>query len=350
MALATLEKLARNVTDDLSGYFGNRRAAKHAALGRLLNMLVTAETPPELSALAGDIRGLSTHLRRLEKHLKDDSRLPEAVCARYKYKVPTSRALARYKVSGRVWEYFHDLAREVNFNPELNVPLISYENYPWHDELQERFVAMEVMLNSSALESMLICALEAYLSPRGSRRKGYEIYGINLGMTRRVHHRNFRDSVCITRYVSVMHSQPQLSAESEYGFVEPNPRSLDAILQATRAMYPHYQAVGDFHSHPYDDLSLLEYEKGWQYTPSDEESNIDVARVLGELGHQIQVSFVIGIARSSQRVARRHYRGLSNTIQMSLGRCRVILAAYRVLGSGRLTDSNIRLRLSGVAG
>ncbi len=350
MALATLERLTEQVRDDLAGYYGNRRSAMETALGHLLNMLITAETPAKLDELSGEVHGLSTHLRRLESHLQNNSRLPEAVCARYKYKLPTSRALARYKVSKSAWTYFHELAEDVNFNPELNVPLITYEDCPWHDELQEHFVALEVMLDSAALEAMLICALEAYLSPRRPRRKGYEVYGINLGMMREIRHRKFRDDVCITRYVSVMHSQPQLSAESEYGFVEPNRRSLDAILQATQALHPHYQAVGDFHSHPYDDLSTLEYDRGWQYTPSDEDSNVGVAKVMADLGHHIQVSFVIGIARSNQRVARRHYRGLKNTIQMTLGNCRVILAAYRVLGSGRLTNSNIRLRISGVAG
>ena len=49
-------------------------------------------------------------------------------------------------------------------------------------------------------------------------------------------------------------------------------------------------------------------------------------------------------------MARSHFRGLRNTPQMTLGNCRVILGAYRNLGTGRLTNSNIGLRLSGTTG
>ena len=59
------------------------------------------------------------------------------------------------------------------------------------------------------------------------------------------------------------------------------------------------------------------------------------------------MAFVIAIARCTPRVTPSHYRGLKNTMQMSLGPCRVILAAFRSLGSGHLSTSNIRLRLSG---
>jgi hypothetical protein len=35
---------------------------------------------------------------------------------------------------------------------------------------------------------------------------------------------------------------------------------------------------------------------------------------------------------------------------MSVGNCRAIVAAYRSLGSGRLSDQNISLQLSGMVG
>ena len=107
--------------------------------------------------------------------------------------------------------------------------------------------------------------------------------------------------------------------------------------------------VGDFHSHPYQDLPELEERKGWRFTREDEQSNISLAAIMAERGHRLAVSFVITIARSGQRISRSHYRGMRNTIQLSLGNCRVIVAAYRSLESGRLTDVNARLRLAGVA-
>jgi hypothetical protein len=352
MAYATLEILANRLRDDMDRCCAGRPARLRERLGQLLAVLVTAEPPEALVELAdsGRARGMTTHLAALVAHLQNRSRLPEALCARYRYKLSQPAAMRRYRVSRRAWDYFHDLAAELDWPPALHVPLVAYDRYPWHDGLEEALVEMEVILDTIALEDMLIGALEAYLSPRKPRRKGYEVYGINLGMIREVPRSHRRDGVVLTRYVSVMRSQAQLSADARYGSVEPNTRSLDAILQATGALYPQYQAVGDFHSHPYDDFALLDEQKGWTYTPGDEQSNIDLAQILAEAGHRSAVVFVIGIARSGQRVSLGHYRGMRNTLQTTLGNCRAIIAAYRSLGSGRLTPSNTRLRLSGAVG
>lgn len=352
MALATLERLAGRVREDLEKLSPPRRAAPNEHLRGLLGLLVTADVPEPLAALAesGEVRGLATHVKALARHLQDESLLPEALCARYRYGVSPSQVRQRYRAGRRAWDYVHRLAKELAWDPDLHIPQIAYEKHRWHDRLEEEFVRVEVVLDSQALEGMLICALEGYLSPRKPRRKGYEVYGINLGMTRDVHTRRRRNGISITRYVSVMRSHPQLSAEGHTTFVESNPRSLDAILKATAAFYPQYQAVGDFHSHPYDDLPTLLARRGWEYSDSDEQANVNLVEAMAELGHHVLVGFVIAIARCGQNVPRSHFRHLPNTIQMSLGHCRVILGAYRSLGSGRLTKSNIVLRLSGSTG
>ena len=351
MAYTTLEILADAVRADLERHCDGRPARRAEHLRDLLHLLLTAEVPQRLAGLAaaGEIRGLPTHLHRLQRHLHESSGLPEALCARYRYKASEAEARRRYKVRRRSWRYVHNLAAEIDWDPAVHVPRLPYRRYAWHDALEERYVELEVVLDPQALEAMLIPALEAYHSPRGRRRKGYEVYGINLGMSREQQRRR-SGGLRVTRYVSVLRSQPQLSAEADYGFVEPNPRSLDAILQATRALYPQYQAVGDFHSHPYDDFARLEAKRGWEYTASDERSNIELEQVLAEMGEPISVSFVLAVARSNQAVARTHYRGRKNTYQVALGNCRVILGAYRSLGTGRLTQTNIRLRLAGAAG
>jgi hypothetical protein len=350
MAYATLEVLAGRVRQDLERLFQGRRAALAEGLRDLLRLLLTAEAPPPLEALAesGEVRGLQTHLRVLASHLQTESRLPEALCARYRYNMSELKARSRYGVAPRTWDYVHRLAKELGWDLHVHVPLIQYADYAWHDELEEKLVDVEVVLDGQALEGMLLYALEGYLSPRRPRRKGYEVYGISLGMVRDVHRRRRGGAIAVTRYVSVMRSHPQLSAEVGTRFAELNPRSLDALLRATAAFYPQYQAVGDFHSHLYDDLNVLIQTRGWEYSESDEDGNITLAQLLADLGHRISVAFVIGIARSVRRVARGHFRGRRNTMQMSLANCRVIVGAYRSLGSGRLTQSNISLRLSGV--
>ncbi len=351
MAYAVLEKLAGRAHDDLDRYFEGRPAKLAQSLKDLLLMLATTEVPPDLQQLAdsGELHGLPTHLRELQQYLQNDSQLPEAICARYKYKVSETQAIRKYGVSRRAWDYFHNMARQLNWNPDLQVPLIAYEKLQWHDVMEEKFVDMEVLLDVRSLEGMLVSVLEGYLSPRQSCRKGYEVYGINLGMIRDMHHRRFHDGYCITRYVSVMHSLPQLSADAGYNGVAPNEKSFDAILQATSMLYPHCQVVGDFHSHPYDNLSLLEKRGGWTCTDSDERSNIDVAQIMSRHGHRIQLALIIAIARCRKKAPRSHYKGLKNTVQVSIGNCRAIIAAYRSLESGRLTETNTRLRIAGMA-
>ena len=350
MALTQLEKLISQVRSDLEGYFQGRRSHLRVGLRWLLELVVMARTPEGLENIieSGEVRGLRTHTRTLERYLQEKSTIPEALCARYHYKLSEPRSRSQYKVSSGAWAFIHRLAKEIGWELALNIPLIPYETLPWHDSLEERFVDLKVVLDSLALEGMLISAMEGYLSPRSRRRKGYEVYGINLGMMRDVPHKRQRTGTRKTRYISVMRSQPQLSAEGQYEFVEPNPRSLDAILTVTQALYPQYQAVGHFHSHPYDDLAEMERKEGWRFSSSDEEINQDFAQVMNEMHQRIAATFIVGICRSGQSITRSHFHGRLNTIQMSINGCRVIVAAYRSLGSGRLTESNIRLALSGM--
>ncbi len=351
MATAKVERLANRVRADIEELFSTQPAKRQEYLRLLLETIVTAEPPEALEALAGEgsARGLRTYLRRLEKYLKTMSCLPEAICSRFKYRSSQLQVMSGYRISRRAWDYFMGLAKDVDWDPELQVPVIRYESLPWHDQLEEEVVHVEVVLDARALEGMVVSALEGYLSPKGRHRKGYEVYGINLGMVREIHRRQPRSGIQLTKYVYVMHSQPQLSAEGGSDYVTPNPRSLRAILDATGAMYPQYQAVGDFHSHLYRDFAEMDDHKGWECSTGDEASNRQLAEAMAEHGHPMLIAFVLAIARSTRRVSRDGFRGLKNTLQLSLGDCRIVIGAYRNLESGRLTRTNTRLSLSGIA-
>ena len=71
----------------------------------MLWLLVTADVPEPLERLArsGEVRGLATHLAALAGHLQAESRLPEALCARYKYKTSERNARRRYAIAPRAW-------------------------------------------------------------------------------------------------------------------------------------------------------------------------------------------------------------------------------------------------------
>ena len=341
------EKLAASVRRDLERHFRGRNRLLRRNLEALLRMLITASVPPSLEDLACEVRGLRSHLAALERHLRNDPGLPAALFARYRYRQPEPQARRRHEVTDGEWRLVHDLAREVGRNLEVLVPALDGVRHRWHDRLEEEFSRVEVMLYEEALTDMLVCALEGYLSPRRSRRKGYEVYGINLGMVREVRQLQRHRGMMTTYYVAVMRSQPQLSAEGSFGEVLPNERSLQAVLDATRTLFPQYQVVGDFHSHCYDTLETLLARRGWEYSRGDEASSVETFDQMLGAGERPLVTFIVALARCARRVHPGRHRGLKNTYRLNIGGCRVVLGAYRVLGSGRYSRRNITLGITG---
>ncbi|MDH3582806.1 MAG: hypothetical protein OER86_01170, partial [Phycisphaerae bacterium] len=228
------------------------------------------------------------------------------------------------------------------------VPLTSFGRFKWHDKLEEDLTRLDVLLDSRALNDMLVAAFEAYLSPRPKRRKGYEVYGIGLGGVRTVQAKTQRKGITLKHYVSVSRVQLQLSAEGAMGWVEPNDRSMLALLKASTTLFPHYQVVGDFHSHPYDQWSDLVYHEGWTYSSADQKANYQAAKSMIDQGHRMMMAFIVAVARSGRKVRPSRFRGLPNTIQLSVGECRTVVAAYRSLESGRYSTRHLRLRLPGM--
>ena len=140
-----------------------------------------------------------------------------------------------------------------------------------------------------------------------------------------------------------------MSAEGFYDGVVPNERSLAAVLSATASLFPQYEAVGDFHSHCYDDVDELERRRGWEYSKGDENFSVAAFREGGDVPFRPAVTFIIAVAGSTRKARTGRFRGLRNVMQLSIGGCRFVLGAFRVLGSGRYTKENIRLSVAGMA-
>jgi len=350
MPYSRLERLATRLRTDLEMVHDGHGKELKPSLGTLLDLLITAEVPPLLETLVrrSKLHGFKTHLRSLERHLQEDSHLPECLCARYKYKVSETKARRRFRIGDRDWRYIHALAQDLGRDLDLLIPFIQYEFFHWHDVLEQDLVTLEVILDPRALDDLLVCALEGYLSPKLNRRKGYEVYGLCLGMVRDEYTRARRNGIAITRYVSVMRCQPQLSAEGTAKYVLPNDRSVKAIVDATGALFPQHRVVGDFHSHPYVDLAEMRQRKGWRYSVADQEHNEEMSQVLKSMGHPPTVGLIVAVTRCRQRIERSHYRKEKNTIQLSAGDCRVVLGAFHTLESGRYSHRNVRLRVPGM--
>jgi hypothetical protein len=271
------------------------------------------------------VRGLKKHLRLLCRYMEAESHLPLAVCAHYKFDMPIRLALRRYCVRKSDWKLVHDLAFAYGLDTDLYIrgtALYQKGVGDWHDDLERDLIRVQVSLEKSALDEILVTCLEGYLSPRMGRKKGYEVYGLTLGMTRSVATTTPRVGRTEGYYVHVMRSQPMLSAEGRPNEVIPRAKSRDAILQATRTLYPHFEVIGDWHSHTYDSLSQMVRARGWFPSKIDEQFNQHWVEELAELGHRPMVAFIVALAHSEKRVPMSHFRGEPNTLQVSDCACR----------------------------
>ncbi|MBN1670380.1 MAG: hypothetical protein JXR37_05080 [Kiritimatiellae bacterium] len=347
MPAPVLVQLLRSVREILQRGHAGRPVQLRKAERLLLATIATGEPPADLLALAqnGQVRGLQSGLANLTAYLRKLSLLPEGLCAHYRYGQSRRLVLDRYRVSQSEWDFVHRLARETGTDMQGLTRAIKYEDLFWHDTLEAEIVSVEVVLDPRALDDMVVCALEAYLSPK--KRKSYEVFGINLGMVRDVTEERKRLGTLITRYVSVMRSQPQLSAEGGPSEVAPSYRSVAALQKAAAALFPQYQLVGDFHSHVYPDMDTLRRAAGWEPSDGDKwycAKLSDEAKVFGQPPH---VDIVLAVAKCKHKVKHSRYPNRPNTIQVSVGDCRLVIGAHRILRSGNYTTRNARLTLPG---
>jgi hypothetical protein len=131
--------------------------------------------------------------------------------------------------------------------------------------------------------------------------------------------------------------------------VEPNVRSLDAVTKATATLFPQHALMGDFHSHVFDDIATLRACKGWQPSEWDAGFSTQWTRSVRERGHAPQVDLVIALARCARRAPHSHYARMAHTLQATVGDCRAIIGAYRILQSGSYTTDGVVLSVPGMA-
>lgn len=358
-----LIELVGQVREDLDRHFESKPAQLQDALINLLLTITTAEVAEDLATLGdtGDVRGLSTHLDRLARFLADSPGLPQALCAHYLYNRSEPVVKERCAISDMEWDYIHDLAREAELPIDIyyrHSDTAPFNLYRWHDPLEEEMAFLDVCLDRRALDDMLLATLEGYLSPLRTPgkhfRKGREVCGFNLGMVSVRSEETRGKGWTATRYVHVMRSEPQLSAEGAMGYVDVSDKSLEVLLDAAKDLFPQYEIVGDFHSHPYDDFDELVGAElvgtgGWRYSSADEEESVSQMQELESMDERPWVAFVVAIARGKESAQRGHYRDHENTLQFCAAGCRIVIGAYRILASGRYSTKNLELRIMGGA-
>lgn len=350
MSLSTVEKYCYPLEELLKTHFHPKSRDLNESRKALLLLLLTAHIPDTIKYLMIEhrIRGLNTRITRLYRYLRKFSNVPEAFCARYKYKMSVHRVMRRYNISERTWNYIHNLSKETDFELDIQLPNMDFRKFKWHERLEEHQVFTDIILDPRALNDMLVAIYEGYLAPRKKRRKGCEVYGFNMGMIRTTEVEEKRKGISIHKYVSVMRSSPQISANAARWWVEPNQLAMKALIKANMTLFPQNQILGDFHSHAYDSWNSLLYNEGWNYSKSDQNYNYSLSKKFSDMGHPFHIAFTVAIAKTKHIVKRRHFRGKKNMIQLRVGKCCAIVAAYRSLEKGRYSVKNLQLRLPGM--
>lgn len=359
MAKTTLRRIIDQVTDEVEEIYPDRPSL----LFDILFVILTGELPPKDNGSLIRLTKSKNHARAVKpfEALRDFVQhypIAQAVCARYQYGQPQSRVLKEWKVNPSDWKLVHTLARDIGFGgleSFITGTPFPFRHFEWHDQFEEERIYLNVLFDPRAIEDMLISAQEAYFA-RGPRQKAaHEVYGVMLGMRRDMPFKDKNAGNLTVRFVHIMRCQPQLTAKASPANVTPNAYSLEALSNLALTQFPQYEIIGDFHSHPWNTWKSLERYRGWELSEPDQSSTRNWLEYLHRKGSldRPQVSFIIALAKGKPYKGRPlRFHKMENTLQYTIGTgdksCRVLIAGYRILESGRCTHKNISLQPPGV--
>lgn len=120
-----------------------------------------------------------------------------------------------------------------------------------------------VKLSEQLVESMTLAALEAYVLGDQSSTKNsekVETLGYLWGVKKVEDERTtlFLDRMSVS-----------LSAKRSRGAVQPHQHAAELKNNLMERWAPHLMLLGDFHTHPYDDLTQVKENTGWDFSPED---------------------------------------------------------------------------------
>jgi hypothetical protein len=171
---------------------------------------------------------------------------------------------------------------------------------------------------------------------RSTPRTSITLLGRGRGRVRTLEH-----------FVHVTRCVPQLKALGAPSYVDPNDKSLDAALDVSAGLFPHFEILGDYHSHPYSSLPELTREKGWEYSGQDEISNQRWYKHVRDRGHTPVVGFVIAVGRRGKSTKNvDHKIHGNNTYRLIVSGCEIVIGAHRILRNGKYSSASVTLHSS----
>jgi hypothetical protein len=122
-------------------------------------------------------------------------------------------------------------------------------------------VNTHLKISDSALESMCHSALETYLYGDGHETKSQvEVNGYLWGW------RRVSDD---EQMIFVDRVSPSFSSKKHQDWVRPNRKAVELQKEFMDRWAPEMSLLGDFHSHPYDDLNTVNTNRGYHFSKGD---------------------------------------------------------------------------------
>lgn len=125
-----------------------------------------------------------------------------------------------------------------------------------------------VFISDACLDDLVLQAVDAFQhgdNHSDDGRKGLETIGVAWG--RRQFSEEGGEPVEAKFFVEKC--LLSLSAIRHQDWVTPDPAAMKALADTMDLMNPQYELLGDFHTHPYDDLDKVNQAKGWEWSRQD---------------------------------------------------------------------------------
>jgi hypothetical protein len=179
---------------------------------------------------------------------------------------------------------------------------------------REPSMKYEVRISPEALQQMMYLSLESYVlfeSKRGHR--GKEIYGHLWGYTK------IRRDYC---HIYIDNLSISIASKGSNNSVEPSLRSFDLHNNFFAKWTPQLGLIGDFHTHPYDDLATVKRIKGWRFSDGDF-AHLQDADHLWDAASNNPIMVVVTICKLSRVYSTMHTRVSPNIVSFDVADYRI---------------------------
>lgn len=179
-----------------------------------------------------------------------------------------------------------------------------------------------IRISENALIQLVLNGLEAYSVFHQGKKKAetrLETYGLLWG--HETHLSNNNDILYSIELISV-----DTSAERSRNFCNPNDSALQLKRDIMTSFWPHYDFLGDFHTHPYKKYTDVTKNKCYNYSAGDVKSLEDYSDYWKNYNYR--VGLVLTIALLSKEGTKGFEHTQNNLIEFTLGNYRLWIKGY----------------------